>query len=442
MKKCPKCDTQYSDFDSYCMECGRKLVPIKPEVKKEFPVGELMALITQVGELETAVDDLRNAVDQVRHFELPEDITDISRHARTIEGFRKNLDENTRAVSEVGKSVRVAREALESENRKWKSEMEKSINTVFKEMKDDIQSLSKKDAMSLITKVGELETALDDLEDEIESLRHPEFPEDIVSIDDHEKAIGSLQKALSKTEEKAAKLREDFTAMNKNTKTVGTVVESLSKRLTARVDDIEKKVADAFQSARSGEEGLGRDISARIDSLEKEIDTLAQSQQKLELLELDKIKPKLVTEKAKEIPGMRSRLDNVSESVKFSRSELETLKGTVSSMSSELSRFLEEVKKNREGIREILSTKDSKETEKRISQMEKEVSQGVSEIKKSREQLKKMHMDSILHEMEELKRRIQLLEGRQANLQPLYEKIRKIEERVSTYTENIPTVIE
>ncbi len=45
MKKCPKCGMQYQDTESYCMECGKKLIKME---MSEMPPSELMSLISHV----------------------------------------------------------------------------------------------------------------------------------------------------------------------------------------------------------------------------------------------------------------------------------------------------------------------------------------------------------------------------------------------------------
>ena len=420
MKKCPKCGIQYSDFDSYCMECGAKLVPIKPPVRKEFPAGELMSLLSQVGELETAVDRLQSTVDEIKHFELPKEVISTSVHAETLEKLVARAEDNTKALSEIGKRVRAEEAAtkqnvtllvqrvdkLEAGLASLATDIGQKISRTGKMLKTG-EAATKASAASLMQRVSRLETAL-------AGITKTQMPGNALAIKNNQQALRDIDRKVEKL-----------------VKTTTTFSGSLSKRL-----------------------------DARLDGLENEFSKLSESQQKLESLELEKITPQVSGETQGELSALRSQVSQLSGAVKKLEAKAHPpeagtapFRKDIDSMGKEFSRFVEEVKKNREGIRELMSQRGTKDLEKRMSGLErdiskkidsawKEISRGVSEVRDARNELKKANLESFLSELEGLKSKIQALERKQASLQSLYERLQRIEDRVSTYRESVPTIIE
>ncbi|MEE9406010.1 MAG: zinc ribbon domain-containing protein, partial [Candidatus Aenigmarchaeota archaeon] len=127
MKKCPSCGMQYQDTESYCMECGKKLVKME---MSEMPPSELMSLISHVKDMENEIINLKESAIP------PANIIKITSNAATIQRLKDEMTNLSKVAA----------------------------------------AMSPDDLVSLVSQVGEIENTIDDLGEKVDALRTTKIP--------------------------------------------------------------------------------------------------------------------------------------------------------------------------------------------------------------------------------------------------------------------------
>jgi len=293
MKKCPSCGMQYQDTESYCMECGKKLVKME---LSEMPPSELMSLMSHIKDMEKEIVGLKESSIP------PADVVKIASNASTIKALKDKMT-NLERIS---------------------------------------AAMSPDDLMSLVSQVGELENEISDIEKKIDSLRTTEIPQEILDIEKHGKELRAMRddiKSLRATirkdvanvavavlkgvkgeicqevqkfknviggiEERTAgemkSLREEIASIreaqeNIETSGVGTGPGSFTDMMEKRSESLKNMIV-----------GIEKRTDGELSSLREEVSSLAKAQEKAEL---DRVMPDETIEK--KIDDMLSRrMDDV-----------------------------------------------------------------------------------------------------------------------------------
>lgn len=315
MKKCPGCGMQYQDTENYCMECGEKLIKMQ---LAEMPPSELMALIshvrdlegeiiklketaippaevvkiasnaavikklreemeglrdlassmsaedlvslvTQVGELENAVDDLGEKVDSIRTTEIPEEILDIGKHGKELTRLRNDIQALRATIRKDVANVAVA---------------------VLKGVKGEIFQEVQKFKGIISAVEGRTSAEIGGIRKEMDA-----FMEAQASVLSGTRESGKLKGLFSEFD----MLRESSVEVRGQLENLKQDIETLRKMQRRSLQDV-----DSFLRSQEGSKRGSASVDrSQLDVLREEMETMKRS---LEKAELDRVMPDQVVE--------------------------------------------------------------------------------------------------------------------------------------------------
>lgn len=136
------------------------------------------------------------------------------------------------------------------------------------------------------------------------------------------------------------------------------------------------------------------------------------------------------SEYTKEIASIREGIKRLitrqqKEALKELNSRIDSVSKNISGIQGELRDLLKEVKENRERIHNL-----------------EDIKSRLGELHSVAEDMKKLDIRGIVSQLEQLKNKIQFIESRQTNLEPLYGHVQKLEKELAQLRASLPMVIE